>query len=90
MSEEEKKAIESLKILKNYIGENYFFSKQGIINLKEELTIVLNLIENQQKQIQDLKQINEEHKKLNGELREEINKLKKEKEDIIDLVESEI
>lgn len=40
-----------------------------------------------QDEIDELKQINEEHRKLNGKLREEINKLKKEKEDILDFME---
>lgn len=39
--------------------------------------------------INELQDINEQHKKLNGELREEINELKKEKQNILDYVTEE-
>lgn len=66
MSEEEKKAIDKLKRSANYFVMPIY-----------ETTIILNLIEKQQKEIENLKEINKEHQKLNGELREEIDELKK-------------
>ena len=60
MSEEEKKAIDKLKRSANYFVMPIY-----------ETTIILNLIEKQQKEIENLKEINKEHQKLNGELEEE-------------------
>lgn len=65
MSEEEKKAIDKLKRSANYFVMPIY-----------ETTIILNLIEKQQKEIENLKEINKEHQKLNGELRDEIDDLK--------------
>lgn len=77
MSEEEKKAIEYLK--QNDIAEiqydNYGLESIHRIGIDEKY-IILNLIEKQQKEIENLKEINKEHQKLNGELREEIDDLK--------------
>ena len=61
MSEEEKKAIDKLKRSANYFVMPIY-----------ETTIILNLIEKQQKEIENLKEINKEHQKFNGELRDEI------------------
>ena len=55
LSDEEKKAIESLKNIAIYIGDNYTFSQQGIRNLRENLRIVLPVIEKQSKEIEELK-----------------------------------
>ena len=55
MSDEEKKAVESLKNIAIYIGDNYTFSQQGIRNLRENLRIVLPVIEKQSKEIEELK-----------------------------------
>lgn len=91
MSEEEKEAIDKLKRSANYFVMPIY-----------ETTIILNLIEKQQKEIEnlkeqkcewfelynsrvfdiikleqeveELKEINEEHQKLNGELRDEIER----------------
>lgn len=54
MTEQEKKAIESIKIKSEYIGDNYSFGQQGIRNLREELKIVLNLIQKQEEEINKL------------------------------------
>lgn len=54
MNEEEKKAIESLRIKATYIGDNYNFGVQGIKDLRNELNIILNLIEKQNKRIEEL------------------------------------
>ena len=59
MNKEEKKAVESLKIKAEFIGDNYSFGTQGIINLRNELKIVLNLIEKQQKELEQEKEKNE-------------------------------
>lgn len=83
MSEEEKKAVETLKDLAStiYYGDMNFIES-------DDLKIILNLIEKQQKEIDlceeteialnnrimDLEEINKEHQKLNGELREEIER----------------
>lgn len=40
----------------------------------------------QQNRIQELEKINTEHQKLNGELREEIKQLKKQKNEILDYI----
>lgn len=63
MSEEEKEAIDKLKRSANYFVMPIY-----------ETTIILNLIEKQQKEIENLKEINKEHQKLNGELRDEIKR----------------
>lgn len=60
MSEEEKKAIESLRIKATYIGDNYSFGVQGIKDLRNELNIALNLIEKQNEKIEQLKKQNED------------------------------
>lgn len=86
MSEEEKKALKEVKHfnrLTRYWQQEEYEEKE----IEKYISILLNLIEKQQKQIQNLKQINEEHRKLNGTLREEIKELKKEKEDILDFIE---
>ena len=54
MSDEEMKAIESLKNIAIYMGDNYTFSQQGIRNLRENLRIVLPTIEKQSKEIEEL------------------------------------
>lgn len=56
MTDEEKKAIESLKNIAIYMGDNYTFSQQGIRNLRENLRIVLPVIEKQSKEIEELKE----------------------------------
>ena len=77
MSEEEKKSFEELKKEINKpleVPEDKCntFILYNIDNAK----IIVNLIEKQQKEIQNLQTIDKEHQKLNGELREEIDDLK--------------
>jgi len=81
MSDEEKKAIEYWKHYMSILHWNTQLASEHYMKL------LLDLIEKQQKQIQDLKQINEEHRKLNGQLREENRELKKEIQNIIDFIE---
>lgn len=45
------KAIENLKIIKEFAGDNYTFGQQGIRNLKENLQVVLNHLTKQEKMI---------------------------------------
>lgn len=75
MSEEKKKSFEELKKEINKpleVPEDKFntFILYNIDNAK----IILNLIEKQKKEIENLKEINKEHQKLNGELRDEIKR----------------
>lgn len=58
---EEKKAIE---MLRNYDNED------NLHKIHQSINVLLNLIEKQKKEIENLKEINKEHQKLNGELRE--------------------
>lgn len=84
MLDEEKEAVETLKDLAStiYYGDMNFIES-------DDLKIILNLIEKQQKEIDlceeteialnnrimDLEEINKEHQKLNEELRKEIENL---------------
>lgn len=68
MLDEEKKAIE---MLRNYDNED------NLHKIHQSINVLLNLIEKQKKEIENLKEINKEHQKINGELRDEIEELKK-------------
>lgn len=48
--------------------------------------LLVENIEKLQNRIQELEKINTEHQKLNGELREEIKQLKKQKNEILDYI----
>ncbi len=87
MNEEEKKNLEHIKKRAEYVSKNILGTNIFTTYDVHCVNILIEIIEKQQKEIIDLKQINEEHRKLNGKLREEINKLKKEKEDILDYME---
>ena len=63
LSDEEKQSIESLKNIAIYIGDNYTFSQQGIRNLRENLRIVLPVIEKQSKEIEHQKEKRANQKK---------------------------
>lgn len=83
MSEEEKKAIEYWKDYMNILHWNAQLASEYYMK------ILLKLIKKQQNRIQELEKINTEHQKLNGELREEIKQLKKEKQKILDYMTEE-
>lgn len=74
MTDKEKKTIE---LLNKYTDRNFpcdsckYCSERPNVNYS--IKILLNLIEKQQKEIQRLIEIEKEHKKENGELRERIN-----------------
>lgn len=68
---EEERAVEYLKEQRFYAHK---FDNRQIISIT---TIALNLIKKQQKRISELEEIEKEHKKINGELRKEIEELNK-------------
>lgn len=80
MSEEEKETIEDCKELvqelkqhkdKDFIGRLYYKSKP----VEDILSVLLNLIENQQKELNNLKEIEKSHQQENGKLRVEFEKV---------------
>lgn len=80
MNEEEKKAIEYWKDYMNILHWNTQLASEYYMK------ILLKLIKKQQNRIQELEKINTEHQKLNGELRQEIKQLKKQKNEILDYI----
>ena len=75
MSEEEKKAIKSLKGTYWLVGEE---------NIEENVNIILKLIDNQQKEIEELKERNENlteaiEEWVNGERIDDIHHISKDK-----------
>lgn len=78
MSEEEKETIEDCKELvqelkqhkdKDFIGRLYYKSKP----VEDILSVLLNLIEKQQKELNNLKEIEQSHQEENGLLRQELD-----------------
>ncbi len=85
MSEEDKNAIE-LDIEAKYVDrlENKYRDKiRGL-----SLLTLCEIIEKQQNRIQELEKINTEHRKLNGELRQEVKQLKHKIQKIMDYVDN--
>ena len=89
MNEEEKKALKVINTRTRRLLDELEIEKEDmsdepkIAYLMQEIRankIILNLIEKLQNRIQELEKINTEHQKLNGELREEIKQIKKQKE----------
>lgn len=80
MSEEENKSIKSLN--------DFAYTIHGTLSVGEAKTI-LNLIKNLKQKNEELKHVNEQHRILNGELRKEINELKKQKQKILDYLTEE-
>lgn len=99
MNDEEIKAIKELKEILKYwqtivnieddiereIEMNCYIEEMPFNQIKT----LLNLIEKKETRIQELEKINTEHQKLNGELREEIKQLKKQKNEILDYITEE-
>ena len=79
MSEEEKEAIE---LLSKKNTEYYY----RYVDVREAVSIVLNLIENQQKELNNLKEIEQSHKEENGKLRVELEQ----KEQMIKRLEQDV
>lgn len=85
MSEEDKNAIE-LDIEAKYVDrlENKYRDKiRGL-----SLLTLCEIIEKKQNRIQELEKINTEHRKLNGELRQEVKQLKHKIQKIMDYVDN--
>lgn len=85
MREEDKNAIE-LDIEAKYVDrlENKYRDKiRGL-----SLLTLCEIIEKQQNRIQELEKINTEHRKLNGELRQEVKQLKHKIQKIMDYVDN--
>ena len=83
MSEKEKETIEDCKELvqelkqhkykfSDFIGRLYYKSKP----VEDILSVLLNLIEKQQKELNNIKEIEKSHKEENGKLRVELEKEK--------------
>lgn len=78
MNEEEKKAINIIKGL----GINIYDGKSQVIpgdeatKISTSIYTILNLIEKQQKEIEELKEIEQSHKEENGKLRVELEQEK--------------
>lgn len=96
MNKEIKEAIGNLKIIAEYIGENYFFGKQGIENLKKDINVTLNYLNHLHKELeeQEFKLLARERgeaelETLIDQLKEEINKKDKKIELIIDDFQAE-
>ena len=77
MSEEEKEAI---YMLETFIINHKFYNIKQSDGLEDNIKITLNLIENQQKELNNLKEIEQEHKKENGELRKRVTELEEERQ----------
>jgi len=81
---------DEIATMRDYLGDIYSLRDIEEVEQAEkekEIELLRKAIVKQQKEIIDLKQINEEHRKLNGELREENTKLKKKIENILDYIE---
>ena len=97
MNDIEVKAIEFIKFYKEHClkqeQENMKNGNYETVNdeqfVYKNLEIVLKLIERLINRIKDLEEINEAHKKENGELRERVNKQALLKEKIIALLKGE-
>lgn len=81
MSEEEKKAIEILSSWYNYNkkNRNKLLEADKIIKVQET---ILNLIENQQKEMENLKEIEKSHQEENGKLRVELEQEKEKNKEL--------
>lgn len=79
MREEEKKAVEHLNSFLN-IPEFVWIKESELLMIN--VKIVLNLIENQQKELNNLKEIEKSHKKENGKLRVELEQEKEKNKEL--------
>jgi hypothetical protein len=58
MSDEEKKVIDSLKVISEYAGDNYLAKEH-----RRKLKMLIELVEKQSKEIEELKKEKEKNKK---------------------------
>ena len=68
---------EDLQKQKEYLQSQCRKAGLTIATKKEELLSLQKILNLKDKEIKDLKEVNEEHRKLNGKLREEIEDLEK-------------
>ena len=68
---------EDLQKQKEYLQSQCRKAGLTIATQKEELLALQKILNLKDKEIKDLKEINDEHRKLNGKLREEIDELEK-------------
>lgn len=78
MSEEEKKAVEGLKDYVARIKKFHFEQTQGF----KWVDITLNLLDNQQKELDNLKEIEKSHQEENGKLRAELEQEKEKNKEL--------
>ena len=68
---------EDLEKQKEYLQSQCRKAGLTIATQREELLALQKILNLKDKEIKDLKEVNEEHRKLNGKLREEIEELEK-------------
>ena len=68
---------EDLEKQKEYLQSQCRKAGLTIATQREELLTLKKILNLKDKEIKDLKEINDEHRKLNGKLREEIDELEK-------------
>ena len=68
---------EDLQKQKEYLQSQCRKAWLTIATQREELLTLKKILNLKDKEIKDLKEINDEHRKLNGKLREEIDELEK-------------
>ena len=68
---------EDLEKQKEYLQSQCRKAGLTIATQREELLSLKKILNLKDKEIRDLKEVNEEHRKLNGKLREEIEELEK-------------
>ena len=68
---------EDLQKQKEYLQSQCRKAGLTIATQREELLTLKKILNLKDKEIKDLKEINDEHRKLNGKLREEIDELEK-------------
>lgn len=76
MSEEEKKAIETLKGLTVYYDDYSLLDEEEIEendNINKSIQLMIDLIERLEKELNNLKEIEQQHKTDNGLLRQELD-----------------
>lgn len=87
LSEEEKKAVEIVKKITEDDLLNYWEGPEEPYNA---LQVVLNLLENQQKELNNLKEIEQSHQEENGKLRIELEQEKEKHKNTGKLVKNKI
>ena len=68
---------EDLQKQKEYLQSQCRIAGLTIATQREELLSLKKILNLKDKEIKDLKEVNEDHRKLNGKLREEIEELEK-------------